>query len=317
MKVLRGIGIILMVVAAAALILLLFSFVNHRIRLDREEQLLQSADLGRAVEVNGHLMNVYQEGDGEETLVFLSGGGTSSPVLDFRSLYSLLRDDYRIAVVEKAGYGLSDISGEASRDIGTILEETREALKLSGIEGSYVLLPHSMSGIEALYWAQTYPEEVRAIVGLDMAFPAVYQDYPINMGLIRLTAFGARIGVTRLIPGVAESDAIRYGTLTAEEEALYRAIFYRRTATPDMLNEVAEIKTNAALVGAGTRPAQPMLVFSSNGEGTGWDEADWRAAQKSFAKEMNAALVELDCSHYVHDIEYERIAAEIARFLEG
>ena len=38
------------------------------------------------------------------TLVFMSGAGTSSPILDFKSRYSLLNDDYRITVVEKFGY---------------------------------------------------------------------------------------------------------------------------------------------------------------------------------------------------------------------
>lgn len=45
---------------------------------------------GQMVEVNGYNMHVYVEGEGDTTLVFMSGGGTYSPVLDFKSLYSLL-----------------------------------------------------------------------------------------------------------------------------------------------------------------------------------------------------------------------------------
>ena len=37
-----------------------------------------------------------------------------------------------------------------------------------GFEGPYVLCPHSMSGLEAVLWAQKYPDKVEAIVGLDM-----------------------------------------------------------------------------------------------------------------------------------------------------
>ncbi len=37
-------------------------------------------------------------------LLFLSGSGTAAPVLDFKSLYSLLSSDYRIVVIEKFGY---------------------------------------------------------------------------------------------------------------------------------------------------------------------------------------------------------------------
>lgn len=65
--------------------------------------------LGQLVEVDGHNMSIYIEGTGDTTLVFMSGGGTCSPILDFKSLYSLLSDNYQIAVAEKFGYGFSDV----------------------------------------------------------------------------------------------------------------------------------------------------------------------------------------------------------------
>ena len=59
-----------------------------------------------------------------------------------------MKKDYQIAVVEKAGYGFSDIS-DISRDIDTILFETRESLNQAGVTNhKYILFPHSMSGIE-------------------------------------------------------------------------------------------------------------------------------------------------------------------------
>ena len=71
----------------------------------------------------------------------------------------MLSDEYRIVVVEKFGYGYSDVVDE-DRNIQTVLSETRLALNKAGIDGPYVLCPHSMSGIEALYWAQEFPDEI-------------------------------------------------------------------------------------------------------------------------------------------------------------
>ena len=82
-----------------------------------------------------------------------------------------------------------------------------------------------MSGIEALYWAQKYPDEVEAIVGLDMAVPEAYENYNIDMFTIRLGQVAARLGITRLLPGVSESDAIKYGTLTEEEKEILKIGF--------------------------------------------------------------------------------------------
>ena len=312
-KAVKRISIVLLSVLAICALFVLVSYVNHRIQLAKEDALFKQ--IGTSVEVNGHMMNVYSEGSGETTLVFMSGGGTCSPVLDFKSLYSQLSDTYKIAVVEKAGYGFSEIT-DSSRDIDTVLSETRQALKLANIDGPYVLCPHSMSGIEALYWAQQYPEEVKAIIGLDMAVPQAYEDYKINMPLIRLGAFAANTGITRWFSGLAESDAVKYGTLTDDEKALYKVIFYRRTATTDMLNEVQQIKTSAQKVADGGIPNVPILIFSSNGEGTGWDEQAWRDFQSEYINAcQNGTLIKLECSHYVHDIEYKKITLDIRQYL--
>ena len=206
-------------------VILLAVYINHRIRLDKEQELL--VPLGEMISVDGNNMSVYKEGSGDKTLVFLSGGGTCSPILDFKSLYSLLSDEYQIVVVEKFGYGYSDVV-DRDRDIDSILDDTRKSLEMAGIKGPYVLCPHSMSGLEALYWANKYPDEVTAIIGLDMAVPQYYENMKINIPLMKVSSFVANIGVTRLIPGISESEAIKHGTLTEYEKDIYKAIFYRR-----------------------------------------------------------------------------------------
>jgi len=311
----KRIIILFSITVAIFWVLITASYIIHQIRLSKEDKLFTPT--GKMVEVNGHQMHVYVEGNGEETLVFMSGGGTSSPVLDFKSLYSLLSDKYKIAVVEKAGYGFSDIT-DSEPNIDTILQETREALLKSGVEGPYILAPHSMSGIEALYWAQVYPNEVKAIIGLDMAVPTAYKDYDINMPLVHLSAFAANIGFTRWIPSLSESDAIKYGTLTDEEKELYKVIFYRRSATKNMVNEIKHIKENAEKVGAAGIPNVPILLFSSNGQGTGWNEDAWNEIQKEFiGKHKDGTLIKLDSAHYIHDIEFKRIADESEKYIEG
>lgn len=313
----RGGGWILPAVAAVIVLLVAGCLAVHWISLERESKLLTPA--GTMVDVGGKQMHVYTEGSGEETLVFLSGGGTCSPVLDFKSLYSLLSADYRIAVVEKFGYGCSDDSGGRSRDIDTILEDSRAALLAAGVEGPYVLCPHSMSGLEAIRWAQKYPEEVKAIAGLDMAVPAAYEKMRISPFALRLGQFAVKTGLARLIPGLAEGDAVRYGTLSEEDAAAYRAFFYCRSASPDMLAEAAAVKAGAKAVAAGGTPQVPMLLFLSDGSGgTGFPTDEWRGFQLDYLSGAeNGRSVELDCPHYVHNYEYTRISAELRDFLQS
>ena len=315
MKKARKVMKVIIILLIAFIIVLVAIYINHRIQLNKEEAL--RTPLGKLVEVDGHQMSVYVEGNGDKTIVFLSGGGTCSPILDFKSLYSTLSDDYKIVVVEKFGYGFSDVV-EKERSVDAILSDTRTALEKAGVEGPFVLCPHSMSGLEALYWAQQYPEEVEAIIGLDMSVPNAYEDYKVSMPVLKLSQFAARVGITRMLPGASESDAIKHGTLSDTEKEIYRAVFYEKTATTTMLKEAAAVKENAKIVEKNGAVQVPMLLFVSNGSGTGWEAEAWRGYSKSFLEDVeNSKIIELECPHYVHDYEYVRIGEEIKVFLEG
>lgn len=308
----QGFGILIGLLILA----ILGSFINHKIKLNQETELFKP--LGQMVSVNGHEMSVYTEGKGNATLVFLAGGGTASPILDFRSLYSRLSGEYKIAVVERAGYGFSEVA-DVPRDIDTVLEETRESLKLAGVKAPYILFPHSMSGLEAIYWAQKYPEEVSGIVGLDAAVPGAYANVSIPNGILfDLFSFGAKMGITRFIPSMIDGEAaIMAGTLTDHEKEIYKAVYYRRTETKPMISEMESVKSNARKVSGMPSPQVPMLFFTSNGEGTGITTQEWQQYQRDFlATVKDSQQVFLDCGHYVQDFEYETIAAQSSKFIK-
>ena len=312
-KLIKLISIIVVVIG----LIVFISFVNHKIKLKNENALFKTN--GKIVKVNGHRLNVYLSGNpnSDFTLVFMSGAGTCSPTLDFKTLYSLLEKDYQIAVVEKDGYGFSDIS-DTSRDIDTILFETRESLTQAGVTNhKYILFPHSMSGIEALYWANKYPDEIKGIVGLDPSVPAAYQNTKINTFLLDAAKFGTDIGLTRFLSYlVNSSSAIKDGNLTEEEKELYRVIFYRRTATTSMINEAKTIKANAKKLEQIDTTNVPMLFFISNGDGTGYSKEEWRSFGVGYlANKQNGEYQFLDCSHYVHNIEYQYIYEESIKFI--
>ena len=307
----KKIGKILLIILAVVLAALLGIFVYNRIMLKLEEPLLREP-LGQMVEVDGHNMCLHVEGEGKRTIVFLSGSGTASPILDFKSLYDLLKDDYKIVVIEKFGYGFSDVvDGERSFD--TILRQDREALTKAGIEGPYVLCPHSMSALEAILWAQEYPKEVDAIIGMDMAIPASYELLDLD-GAIKYEKFASlmrEMGIVRLY----YHDGNIPGNLTKEEKKLYRAIASKIAVNKVIINESKAIREACNKIAENPKPDVPTLMFVSNGQGTGLKK-DWQEAQREYAEGLKMAkVVELDCGHYVHDFEYESISKEMKAFL--
>jgi len=301
---------ILLIFLVIVAVFLLFTFVWHRIMLKQEEDLVRP--VGHMIDVDGHKMCVYTEGEGDKTLVFMSGSGTITPILDFKSIYPQLTDKYRIAVVEKFGYGYSE-HVDKPRDVASILADTRTALAGAGLEAPYVLCPHSFSGIEALYWAQTYPDEVEAIIGLDMAVPEYYNYTPDGTFAVpyyRLLHCLLDLGIGRYLP---DSTFLPSGNfLTEEERKTWIALGNRNYANIDTAREANLAKDNAAVVASGDKPEAPMLMFVATGKGDKWMEVSYR-----FAENMpNIKTIELDCDHYVFHYEAGKMTEEIGLFLD-
>ena len=102
-----------------------------------------------------------------------------------------------------------------------------------------------------------------------------------------------------------------------KEKEIYRAIFYQRTATVTMIDEAKAVKKNAGVVKENGVPQVPMLLFISDGSGgTGFTKEKWRGIPKEYILNCNnASYIELDCPHYIHDYEYQRISKEIRSFI--
>ena len=318
MKVLKISGMVVLGIIAVITILLIAALVNHTNQLRKEAK--KYPPPGNMVEVNGKKLHVYSEGDGETTLAFMAGHGTSNPTIDFKPLWMRMVDDYRIAVVEKSGYGWSETSN-SPRDIETLLEETRKALELSGEKGPYVLVPHSMSGLEALYWAQKYPNEVKAIVGLDPLVPEAFEIMPEpQKSQLYPMLIISRLGISRFMPDsdmAVNLPLMKSDDLTKEDKQQYLAVFYKSAFSKDMLREVDYLKTNVERIRENGVPINtPMYFFISEGQESvapGWTEAlSGHISTIDIGKELK-----LDADHYVHYDQSEIIAKEIAVFLES
>lgn len=262
---------------------------------------------------DGKKLHVYTEGEGDKTLVFMAGHGTASPVYDFKALYNELSKDYRIAVVERAGYGWSDITS-SSRDIDTVLEETRRALQLAGENPSYVLFPHSMAGLEALYWAALYPEEIEAIVALDTLVPGYIEHTEEEKSMSRIVTFLARSGLIRNGPDVFETSfpAMKKGHLKKEEAEIARTVFFRRVYTKNMWEEWKMLEENSHKVSVQGKPEVPFYAFISAENEEEW----WQESIISYADSIDGEYSILEGDHYIH-LDYPELIAEKSRELIG
>ena len=293
------------------LFLLLASFTYHRLGLQREKVSLKP--IGQMVSVNGHDMSVFVKGEGAQTLVFLSGAGTASPILDFKDLYDGLSKQYKIVVVERAGYGYSEDTSK-SRDVSEVLSETRQALAKAYVSGPYIILSHSMASLETLLWQEKYPSETQAVIGLDWALPESYAHLKIHSQMLRMARLGSQLGLLRYIPSRLY---VPNENLSSSDRRLYQRIAYRQILSQAMLNESLSVKENAKKVDAKINSQIPTLLLVSNGEGTSFSKEEWRNYAARFAKDQkNIELTFYDAPHYLYHYQTTEVVAKIEDFIK-
>ena len=288
------------------------TFIFHRISLEKEQASL--TPMGQQVLVNGHQMNVYVEGDGPETIVVLSGAGIASPILDFQEVSESLSKRYKVVIVERVGYGYSDDSNH-SRDVMEVLSETRQALSQANITGPFIILSHSMASLESLAWQEKYPDEVKALIGLDWALPVSYEDLKDNQTLLTVAYWSSKIGLLRYFP---ESFYIKNQTLIESERKQYKLLAYKQLMSHAMLHESQTVKENAKKIPSNINPKIPALLLVSNGDGTSFSQFEWQRYAERFASDQsNVQVVYMDAPHDLYHYKSYEIVSQIEDFLKS
>ena len=263
---------------------------------------------GEYVTINNQKIHIYKNGNKDKPkLVFMSGSGTVAPVYDFKVLYEKLIENYRIIVIEKFGYGYSDIT-DYPCDIDSLVELQRQVLELSNESGPYILVSHSASGLEAIRWEQKYPNEVKAIIGIDMTNPFTYKNWSSEQidQRIKLMKKGQKIGIYKLL-------SCKINRSLTKEEILQQKLLRKRNAfNKCYINEAKEVLNNSSIIENGKSIECPILLFVSNGKQT---SKNWIYSQNEFANKVNAEVIHYDCGHYMHYYKSNEICNDIKKFI--
>ena len=122
--------------------------------------------LERSVPV-GNLNLSYQEWgnpDGQP-IIMLHGFGVSGHMFD--EFADRMQDRYRLLALDQRGHGDSDWSEEGDYSRTAFVEDLEGFRKALGID-RFVLIGHSMGGLNSVAYANAYPQHVRALVLVDV-----------------------------------------------------------------------------------------------------------------------------------------------------
>ncbi|WP_420040378.1 alpha/beta fold hydrolase [Gordonia sp. MP11Mi] len=278
----------------------------------------------RYVEVDGHRMSVAVQGAGPRILVLMPGLGTPEPIIGFAPLAARLAEQNTVVTVEPFGLGLSD-GTDTPRTSEAIVEEIRSALHELGLRGPYVLMPHSVSGLYAMWWATHNPTEVAAVVGLDderytPAGARSSPDWPSWMASIN-TVGGTRdlIALDRATDYLGLAADYRdslggAGEYTADQQDLYLRGYswvLNSTVLDEMAYEAENVRAAKGALFPPTLPALSILATSSLEVEPDWESAH-RAAISNPAIQRIAII---DGHHYLFHAHAAEIAELSQKFL--
>src|SRR2546430_2574221 len=119
---------------------------------------------GKLVDIGGYRLHIHCTGTGSPTVILDAGlGGTS---LDWSKVQPAVARFTRVCSYDRAGYGWSD-TGPGPRTSQQIVKELHLLLMHAQISGPYLLVGHSVGGLNMRLYAYRYPHEVAGMVLLD------------------------------------------------------------------------------------------------------------------------------------------------------
>jgi pimeloyl-ACP methyl ester carboxylesterase len=245
----------------------------------------------RRVDVGGHRLFMRDAGKGRPAVVIDAGIGDGCDKV--RPLQERLARATRVIAYDRAGYGRSE-PGPLPRDAGREADELRALLERAGVPAPFVVVGHSLGGLNAQLFAARFPTAVAGLVLLDpppLSF-LLGRDYR------ELAALAARMtGEWQAAAAAARS--------AGEPEKRAQAAFLYAIASEHREMFAASAQDAAAIPGFGDLPLAVMAAGRVNpafGPAAGDYQRYWIEQNRLLAaKSRQGRFVLLpDSSHYLY-----------------
>jgi len=302
---LKAIGVIVIAIALFLAIVFIVNIVCNKFEQGK------IGSYGQPVTVDGKDMNVFIQGEGEETIVLLPGYGTVAPALDFKPLIDELSPFYKVVVIEPFGYGLSDLT-EKERSTENIVSEIHEALQQLQIEW-YILMGHSISGLYGLDYVNKYPDEVSAFVGLDSSVPTI-SEKKIDSSIIRTIKLLKKSGLARLQVKLSDDPyaELPYDEKTKEQLKILK---HKNMYNPSQLNEAEMMYENFKAAKNLSFPKNLPVIFFIQANHPVTDR--WVPEhQKQIKDSVHGKVMTFEGDHYLYRTKAQEIVENFRAYMD-
>jgi pimeloyl-ACP methyl ester carboxylesterase len=129
-----------------------------------DQRILPFVKPDHLVDIGGRHINLNCIGAGRPTVILMAGLFSWSVV--WYKVQPAIAQKARVCAFDRAGYGFSD-AAPRPQIVFQVVEDLHKALVAGSIPGPYVLVGHSLGGVEARVYAQRWPAQVAGMVLVD------------------------------------------------------------------------------------------------------------------------------------------------------
>ncbi|MGN1101478.1 MAG: alpha/beta hydrolase [Huintestinicola sp.] len=274
----------------------------------------------RKIPYNNKEISVSVMGSGDKIIVMLSGFGSPAPSVEFKALASGLSDKFKAVIIDYLDYGESSPS-DTERTNENISEEIHFALSFLGYD-KYSICAHSLSGIYGLYYANKYPNEVEAFIGLDSTVPQLIDDPKFIRNNLKMCEMRRKKANSKLFCNMMRNSAkmllktAKGYTFSDEDIRLYSDMMIASMPKDAYINELNCAQENlSSLKGAKLPDSIPALFLLSSK--TAKAEKNWVSLHSSLTSNPDSRTEILKGSHLLHIDCADKAAQEINSFISG
>lgn len=132
--------------------------------LAEDQRFLPYIEPGQLVDIGSRHINLLCMGAGGPTVILMAGLYSWS--LAWYKTQPLIAQKTRVCAFDRASYGFSD-PAPRPQVLSDTVDDLHAALKAAQVPGPYVLVGHSLGGVEARLYAERWPKEFAGMVLVD------------------------------------------------------------------------------------------------------------------------------------------------------
>ncbi len=267
--------------------------------------------IGQMVDVGGYRLHINCVGTGSPTVIIEAGLGDWS--LPWNAVQEEVAKTTRVCTYDRAGIGYSEAS-PLPRTAEQFAFELHTLLERANVEGSYVLVGHSLGGLAVRIFVHDYPTEIAGVVLIDSMSPRqraqpemeIEPQTSYQPSAFSLPFFLGRIGLVRLL--AEPLGLIQH--LPAQTQPAYAAFAVTPQTAQTFVDEFLSIQESLAQAEAVTTFGDlPLIVLTGViDEQAGWQ--DWQVELLQLSSNSRQIIVE-NSGHNIHLDQPEAAVAAI------